>query len=153
QPESEEYAYRSAGGGPTLTAHYDPRHSAAAETSLPYRTDPVTCATSGHRIVVVYSTPAYPATPPAEIVSAIRTAVTRMNSKIISESRNSSGNARALTMRVDCDGNGTINVYGLSSGSDGAEDQQAAAKAAFGDPSGASSVKYLIFRDAPPYEG
>jgi hypothetical protein len=140
---------QEASAGP-MSAHFDPA-AAGPGQPLPDAEDRVTCATTGHRIKVVYSSTAYPASPSAEVVQMLRSIVRRMNSKIVRESFRSSGNTRALSMRVDCDASGAITIHSLSVGPDDPESIQAAAARSLGSPIGAGSVKYLIFRATPSY--
>ena len=149
-PDTERSIYTPQPGAQPLVAHTDDdAASPAGETLLPQAEDFVTCASTGHRIKLVYSSPSH-ATPPTATENELRSIVRRINSKLIRESRRASANTRALTMKVDCDANGTMNLYSVQSLGDEAATVMARVHTALGEPTGADAVKYLIFREAPP---
>jgi hypothetical protein len=116
-----------------------------ASLPLPQTDDPVTCATTGHRIKVVYSSRYGP--PSTAQQNDIRSLVRRMNSVFVREARRSSGNTRALTLRVDCDETGTIRIYTDQTVSNDDTVIVGNVKTQRGDPVEGESVKYLVFRD------
>ncbi len=138
-------------GAQPRTVHMDTFAAVdGAEQPLPDTEDYVTCATSGHRIKIAYSSPARPAVPSVETRNQILSIVRRTNSKIVRESQRASGHTRALTMRVDCDANGVIRIHEVTSQSNEYESIMEAAKA-LDNPVGPEAVKYLVFRDALRY--
>ncbi|HEU4703733.1 MAG TPA: hypothetical protein VFS37_14730, partial [Conexibacter sp.] len=152
-PSTPNTATYTPPSGPSRTVHLD-RFTApdGAEQQLPETEDYVSCATSGHRIKIVYSSAASPAVPSTEKRNQILSIVRRTNSKVIREALRSSGNTRAVGMRVDCDASESIQIYGVTSVSNEWPALMAATKAALGDPVGADAVKYLVFRDALSYD-
>ncbi len=159
-PATGTYTYIPQPGAPVMTgrrdaigAHHAPGELLdGAEQPLPDETDPVVCATSGHRIKIVYSSGTNDVPSPA-IEAEIRNIIERTNSKIMREALRSSGNTRALAMRVDCDANGAIRIYSVRSVSNNDQVIIGTVGNALGLPVGAESVKYLIFRDARLFEG
>jgi hypothetical protein len=144
-PEKRSYSYTRP-NEPPLWFHRDefPAEPGGGYL-LPSDEEPVVCATSGHRIKILYGAPTSRATPTEEEVEAIRSFVRRMNWKILSESLRSSGNTRALRMRVDCDANGQIKVWPFIVAVGNPSQVFARAEEVYGYPSGAESVKNLIF--------
>jgi hypothetical protein len=152
-PRADAYTYKRP-NEPALWFHGDPAPALyGAHYELPASEQPVVCATSGHRIRILYSTAANPYTPTAEKATAIRSFVRRMNSKIVTESMNSSAGARALKMRVDCDASGEINIYAFPSSTGNKSTLFSLADQYFGAPSGSGAVKNLIFYDGADPEG
>jgi hypothetical protein len=135
-------------GRPTLATHVDAVGAAdpGAHQPLPPNTDPPICASSGHRIKLVYSDVVGSHNPSAPTVAAILDAVQKMNWKIRNESMISSDNAVPLEMKVDCHPDGTPKVFALGVNSGDPFAINGEAKSQLGDPSGAGAVKYLIFR-------
>jgi hypothetical protein len=146
-PEKGSYSYKRP-GEPPLWFHRDVPsvNLIGGDYDLPTEEEPVVCATTGHRIKILYGRASYPATPTPAEVDAIRLSVRRMNWKILSESLRSSGNTRALRMRVDCNASGQINVWSITAFAtpsniwEELEDE-------YGYPSGSESVKNLVFYD------
>lgn len=143
-PDKREYSYTRPNEPPLWTHIDEISASHGAGYSLPATEEPVVCATSGHRIRIIYATDSNVWTTKKE--EAIRKIILRMNSKILYESVRSSSNARALRMRVDCFSNNKIRVFLLSSPYDHNElwdrvDDE------LGAPGGADAVKNLIFHD------
>ncbi len=143
-PEKREYSYKRP-NEPPLWMHIDDISPwEGGYYALPDTEEPVSCATSGHRIRIIYATDDNVWTTKNE--EAIRKAILRMNSKILYESTRSSANTRALTMRVDCFPNNKIRVFYISSSYDHNElfdrvDDE------LGAPDGANAVKNLIFHE------
>ncbi len=118
--------------------------------SLPSNELAPICRTTGPRIVVVYSHRSSDGTPTP--TSTLRSIVKRMNWKISDQSSQSSAGKRVVKMAVDCNGSGEINVYNVTSANNNFPSLRATvASALFGEPTGESAVKYLIF-DHAPYE-
>ena len=143
-PEKREYSYKRPGEPPLWTHIDEISPGQGGHYSLPTTEEPVSCATSGHRIRIIYATDSNVWTTKKE--EAIRKTILRMNSKILYESVRSSSNTRALRMRVDCYPNNKIRVFLLSSPYDHNElwdrvDDE------LGAPDGADAVKNLIFHD------
>lgn len=146
------YWIKARPGEPEMFGHIDttdPESTGAAgigaHLQLPTAEDAPICATSGHRIKVVY---AYdPGTASGAEMSAIVSSVRRMNAKLIQESQLSSGNTRTVQMRVDCNAPGEITLHQLATDYIDPSVIRSQAEAAFGAPNGANSVKYLIFRN------
>jgi hypothetical protein len=126
--------------------HHSVTQKDGAEIELAETEDFVTCATSGHRIKIVYSANA--SGPDAATVNEIRSIVRRSNSKIVRESLRSSNNTRALTMRVDCDAGGSMNVYNVPVSNNAPAAIAATVESRLGRPTGSEAVRYWIFRDA-----
>jgi hypothetical protein len=151
-PERAEYAYTRPNEKP-LWFHRDPiPFLIGAHNQLPTEEEPIVCATSGHRIRVMYAGPSN-AVLTTEEAAAIRNYVRRMNWKVLSESVRSSGYTRALRMRVDCAADGTINIWQFVSASGAPEQVWGRAETVYGYPTGADSVKNLIFFDGDDPSG
>ncbi len=169
-PQSREYILRKP-GEPAARAHVESDVRPVSEgvaanggySSLPSGEIQPSCATSGHRIVVVN---AYDAgTKTADAGDAhIRSLVKRMNWKFVQQSQLSSQPDRTLQMKVDCDGSGATTVtdvavpFGYKSegidttdGDIGVLDTMLYVEQKLGEPEGANSVKYLIFNDKNRY--
>jgi hypothetical protein len=150
-PEKGLYSHKRPGGKPSWFHADFPPAAEGFTYDLPTSEEPVVCATSGHRIRVVYSSTANPATPTTTQINGIRSIVRRMNWKIVYEAVRSSGGARALRMRVDCDAGGQIKIYTLTAQSGYIYDIWTADNS-LGEPTGANAVKNLIFFDgADPF--
>jgi hypothetical protein len=149
-PEKREYSYKRP-GEPPLWMHVDDFPiDPGGNWGLPTSEEPVACATSGHRIRIIYATAGNVWTTEKE--EAIRKFVLRMNSKILYESARSSSNTRALRMRVDCFGNNKIRVFLLQGPGDHSDlfdhvDDE------LGSPDGAGAVKNMIFFDGSDPDG
>jgi Repeat of unknown function (DUF346) len=144
--ERRGYFIRRKPGEPEQFGHVDTGvGSPGGHVSLPLQEDAPICATSGHRVKVVY---AYdPGTHSGAEMDAIRSAVRRMNWKLIQESQRSSGNTRTLQMKVDCVAPGEMTIHQLATDYIDGSVIRSQAESAFGAPTGANSVKYLIFRN------
>jgi len=139
--------------GPPLWFHRDEAPAlVGGHLALPTEQEGVVCATSGHRIRIMYAGPTSATLTPEE-ASAIRNYVQRMNWKVLSESVRSSGNTRALKMRVDCTPGGTINIWSFVSAFASPSQVWGRAEDVYGYPTGADSVKNLIFVDADDPSG
>ncbi len=151
-PNAHSYTYKRGPNVPPLWFHtHDVAESRSGETLLPTTEEPIVCTGSGHRIRIFYSSEAsYTPTPLRE--QEIRTAVRRMASKILSESMRSSGNAKGLKLPVECDGTGEIRIQGFKSSGDVSEVFQIVDDF-FGAPSGAGSVKNMVFYDGKDPNG
>ncbi len=110
------------------------------------------CRSSGRRVVVIYSHRAEDPNPiPAE---TIRSWVRRMNWKIADQSSQSSDGERVVQMAVDCDEDGEISVYDLTtSGNEHGEINFTVKKELFGAPMGDNAIKYLAFDSEPHPNG
>lgn len=144
-PKKRSYSYERP-NQPLLWFHRDefPAEHAGGY-ALPPGVESVVCATSGHRIKILYAAPTSRATPTAEELEAIRNYVRRANWKILSQSGISSGYTRALKMRVDCNASGEINIWPFVVAVGNPSQVFARAEEVYGYPSGAESVKNLIF--------
>jgi hypothetical protein len=151
-PNVGAYTYKRGPNAPPMWFHVDDILGArASETSLPTTQEPIVCTQTGHRIRVMYSS-AGSFTPSAERAQEIRTSIRRMASKILSESLRSSGNARGLRMAVECDESGEIRIQGFKSSGD-VEEVFGTVDSFFGAPSGANSVKTVVFYDGEDPDG
>jgi FG-GAP-like repeat len=161
-PKAHAYTHKRSPNGVPLWFHVDDFAASSpfapgALNDLPPSTEPVVCASSGHRIKVAYAESylKWKSQDPymtSEDREAIRNAVLRMNWKIKNESLLSSDGEMALRMRVDCDGLGHINVSELvvfSYPYNQPSNVWAEADKVFGKPEGANSIKHLIFFDGP----
>jgi hypothetical protein len=108
---------------------------------MPTNEDAPLCATTGHRIKVVYYKPSGPSAATPQIESDLRSIVNRMNWKIRSQALLSSNNNIPLEMKVDCDSAGQVRVYSLQT------KEFSEIYSAFGKPKGSQAVKYLVFLD------
>ena len=169
-PQSREYVLRKP-GKPAVSAHIESDARPASEglaanggrSSLPPGEIQPSCATSGHRIVVVNAYDAGTKTADAEDAH-IRSLVKRMNWKFVQQSQLSSNPDRTLQMKVDCDGSGATTVTDIAvpfgykgegidttDGDIGVLDTMLYVEQKLGEPEGANSVKYLIFNDKNRY--
>jgi sugar lactone lactonase YvrE len=146
-PSREEYEVRTQ-GKPTSFIHFDAPATegvpAGPNTPLPTNEDAPICATSGNRIVPVYThrPGSGGPTPTAQIQSIIQ----RMNWKIIDQSSQASGGARTVQLVVDCTAGGVINVYDVATADESYNTIWGTVPGQlFGKPEGPNSVKYLAF--------
>lgn len=153
--ERRAYFVRLRPGQPELYTHPDPptaSASASSETALPSNEDSPHCVYSGHRIIPVWSH--RPGSGSYTVArDAIRSIVRRMNTKIRNEALRTSGGTRELQMVVECEGSALIRVRDVASWGDAHQEIAAAVTAALGSPEGASSVKYLVFREGGDPDG
>jgi hypothetical protein len=108
---------------------------------LPESEDAPLCATTGHRVKLVYYRPSVPVAATPQIESDLRSIIRRMNSKLRSQALLSSNNNNPLEIKVDCDAAGQPRIYSLLT-----QDFKEI-YSALGDPRGAQAVKYLVFQD------
>jgi FG-GAP-like repeat len=143
---TRSYLIQRRAGAPPMRGHLDEPVGANAGpgTALPLNEAAPFCATTGHRIVPVWSHD--PGVGSPETLDVIRTIVRRMNWKLMEEASRSSGGARVTKMVVDCNGSGQIRVHDVPSGGPGQTSVPTAVEAALGTPSGPHAVKYLVFR-------
>lgn len=156
------YLFRDPLGGPPRSAHahgsnYD--GSSQVTMSAAFAADPL-CATSGHRVRVVYARPQGYPNNFAAYAPYLREYVRQVNGKILQESYVATGNARATRLKVGCT-NGQITLgqvavqssrppgvttdYPLTSPAQA----DVWTRSSLGNPQEASAVKYLIFYDVP----
>lgn len=149
--DTRSYTYRRNAQEPPFSFHTHPVAATGASYDLPTSEEPIVCTTTGHQIRVMYATTASPATPSAGTAATIRSIVRRMNWKLRSESIESStddvATARLLRMRVQCDGAGEIRIHELPVSNGDVSHIFGRADSVFGAPTGADSVKNLIFFD------
>jgi hypothetical protein len=154
-PRTGTYSIRRKASEPPMRMHAEgpPPIGVAAgpATTLPPYEHPPFCASSGHRIKVVWSHP--PGVGSSIMRDAIRSIVKRMNWKLTTESARSSGSARWLRMVVQCDSKQRIRIYEVVNSGNAPEDVRIAVESALGAPTGGASVKYLVFRDGYDYAG
>jgi hypothetical protein len=149
-PKTDEYVIRRRPNEPLMRMHGDGDAEpsfpgSGTDWDLPEQEDAPRCASSGHRVVPVYS---YPAGTSDQGVAhhVIKSVMRRMNWKVKSESSRSSGGNRTVEMLVDCYASGEMRVYNVQSTSNFVADVMTSVENALGRPAGAGSVKYAIFR-------
>jgi DNA-binding beta-propeller fold protein YncE len=102
------------------------------------------CHTSGRRIVPVFTH--RPGSKAAMPVEAIRDTIRFMNWKVADRSSQMSGGKRVVQLPVDCDEEGEISVYEVTTESGTLSSiSQTVPGQLFGRPSGEQAVKYMVF--------